>query len=293
MSYIIKKTEPLVNVKLTDKGREQLSTGQLKFANFTLSDGEMVYTNDNAAQINILRPVDNQPAAQYLIASEGDNYIIPITSIVSYPMIQNAAAEDRGFFTGSTLMVDYTLCGGYSVPFEYFGGGTVIDVICAGDATTATTINPSGATPSIGSLMLIKTAKTGYTGSISVWDTDSSPLTYLWNQVVGITGTTSTGFSVEVDRTLPDMGVPIPGTGVTCGDVTGYAYFYAENMIEDVFDESNPSAYWSSGLLDFTDTCSNGSHDVPIWNMNVILLLSTILTVVEKLLWRQMFLTSR
>jgi len=269
MSYIIKKTEPLVNVKLTDKGREQLSTGQLKFTNFSLSDGEMVYTNDNTTQLNILRPADNQPAAQYLIPSEGSNYIIPITSIVSYPMVQNAAAEERGFFTGSTLIVDYTLCGGYSIPFENFVGGTIITLTCGGYAVSSTTINPNGLTPSIGSLMLVKTSKTGFTGTISVWDIDPYPLTYLWYQVVGITGSTDTGFRVEVDRTLPDMGVAASITCETCGGLTGYAYFYTENMIEDVFDESNPSAYWSSGLLDFTDTCSNGSHDVPVWNMNV------------------------
>lgn len=265
MSYIIKKTEPLVNVKLTDKGREQLSIGQLKFTNFALGDGEMVYTNDNTENLNILRPVDNQPAAQYLIASEGSNYIMPITSIVSYPMVQNASADERGFFTGSTIISGYTLCGGYQIPLENFVGGTSLTMTFdSGASISATTINPSGLTPSVGSLMLVKSPKTGFTGTILPWAIDADPIPFMWYQVVSISGDTSTGFTVEVDRELPDMML----TGSTTG-ATGYAYFYANNMIEDVFDEVNPSAYWSAGLLDFTDTCSNGTHDVPMWNMNV------------------------
>lgn len=265
MSYIIKKTEPLVNVKLTDKGREQLSIGQLKFINFSLSDGEMVYTNDNTQYLNILRPADNQPAATYMIPSEGTNYILPITSVVSYPMIQYADAKERGFFTGSTIMSGYTLCGAYSVPQENFIGGTTIQVnFKIGTTIPITPINPSGLTPSIGSLILISIPKTGYTGTILPWDVDTEPMPYLWYQVTGITGNTGTGFTVAVDRLLPNLNL----TGTSTGS-TGYAYFYANNMIEDVFDEANPSAYWSAGLLDFTDTCSNGKHDVPMWNMNV------------------------
>lgn len=265
MSYIIKKTEPLVNVKLTDKGREQLSIGQLRFTKFSLSDGEMVYTNDNTQYLNILRPVDNQPAATYLIPSEGTNYILPITSIVSYPMVQYADAKERGFFTGSTIMSGYTICGGYAVNQENMLGGTSLDVVFEiGSTISSTPINPSGLTPSIGDFMLVKYPKTGYTGTLSPWVVDDDPVPYLWYQITSITGSNTTGFSVSVDRTLPDLNL----TGSTTGS-TGYAYFYANNMIEDVFDESNPSAYWSKGLLDFTDTCSNGSHDVPMWNMNV------------------------
>lgn len=265
MSYIIKKTEPLVNVKLTDKGREQLSIGQLRFTNFSLSDGEMVYTNDNTEYLNILRPTDNQPAATYMIPSEGTNYILPITSIVSYPMVQYADAKERGFFTGSTIMSGYTLCGGYTVSQEDISGGTSITVLYeSGSTVTSTPINPSGATPSVGDLMLVKYPKTGYTGTLSAWDVDEDPVPYLWYQITSITGDTATGFTITVDRTLPDLNL----TGSTSG-CTGYAYFYANNMINNIFDEANPSAYWSSGLLDFSSTCSNGSHDVPIWNMNV------------------------
>lgn len=271
MGYIIKKTEPLVNVKLTDKGREQLSLGQLRFTKFSLSDGEMVYTNDDTQLLNILRPADNQPAAKYMIPSEGTTYVNPITSIVSFPKVVYADAKDRGFFSGATytdFMFDYMLCGAYSIPQENFTGGTILNVLFAsGSTVTGTSINPTGGTPSIGDLMLIKVPKTGFTGTLLPDVVDFyEPVPYLWFQIYGITGDTSTGFRVEVDRTLPNMHL----TGTTTGS-TGYAYFYVGgDMIHKVFDEENPSAYWSGGLLDFTDTCSNAAHDVPIWNMSVV-----------------------
>jgi hypothetical protein len=270
MGYIIKKSESLVNVKLTDKGRENLSLGQLQFTNCSLSDGEMVYTDENSSLLNILRPADNQPAATYMIPSESTNYIVPITSIVSFPQIVYSAAKDRGFFTGTTYneyIFNYMLCGGYRVPKENFQGGNILTVVYnTGDTVTGTTINPTGATPNIGDLMLIKVPTTGYTGTVFADYVDVVPLPYLWYQIIGITGATNTGLTVAVDRTLPDMGL----TGTTTGN-TAYAYFYVGgDMISKVFDEAYPYAYWSKGLLNFTDTCDNGSHDVPIWNMSIV-----------------------
>jgi hypothetical protein len=40
-------------------------------------------------------------------------------------------------------------------------------------------------------------------------------------------------------------------------------------MVKDYFDNPDPIAYWSEGLLDFTTTCTNSIDDVPIWNMNI------------------------
>ena len=67
MSYIIKKTDPLVNLKLTDTGRKNLSSGGLNFSTFALGDGEMDYSSDNPVLINVLRPVDRQHDIQYQV----------------------------------------------------------------------------------------------------------------------------------------------------------------------------------------------------------------------------------
>ena len=55
MSYIIKKNEPLVNLKLTNTGRSNLSSGKLTLTNFSLGDSEMDYSSDTFSLVNILR----------------------------------------------------------------------------------------------------------------------------------------------------------------------------------------------------------------------------------------------
>ena len=79
MSYIIKQNEPLVNLKLTDTGRKNLSSGKLTFTNFSLGDGEMDYSSDSPTLVNILRPADKQHDIQYKVPSEGTTFVQPLT----------------------------------------------------------------------------------------------------------------------------------------------------------------------------------------------------------------------
>ena len=44
MSYISKNTGAFVNARLTDKGRELLSIGQLNFTTYRLGDSEVDYS---------------------------------------------------------------------------------------------------------------------------------------------------------------------------------------------------------------------------------------------------------
>ena len=43
MSYILKNTSALLNVRLTDAGRKKLSQGNLTFSLFQIGDSEMCY----------------------------------------------------------------------------------------------------------------------------------------------------------------------------------------------------------------------------------------------------------
>ena len=43
MSYIIKRTNPIVNTKLTEKGRQKLAQGKLNFSYWAAGDCEVNY----------------------------------------------------------------------------------------------------------------------------------------------------------------------------------------------------------------------------------------------------------
>jgi hypothetical protein len=98
MSYIVKKNEPLINVKLTDTGRRNLANGLLNFAAFSLGDSEMDYTSDSVSDLRILRPFDNNADLILPVPSEETNNIVPINQINSIPFEIKNTAKERGFF---------------------------------------------------------------------------------------------------------------------------------------------------------------------------------------------------
>ena len=139
MSYIIKKNDPLVNVKLTNNGRRNLAEGTLNFTYFGLGDGEMDYSNDSFPNVNILRPSDNVLGLSSPLTSDGVNDLNPITIVNAIPNEVYTSAIERGFFnydtTGSTITVnsDLWLVGPLksttgtttSLDLTYSSGGTI------------------------------------------------------------------------------------------------------------------------------------------------------------------------
>lgn len=106
MAFIDKKDPVVLNIKLTSKGREQLSKGNFNFKYFVVGDSEINYSfikesNINSENILITRPIDNNPKIlspilEYRTSNiKGLNNINNITSI---PSIIENSVNDVGFF---------------------------------------------------------------------------------------------------------------------------------------------------------------------------------------------------
>jgi len=107
MAFIDKKDPVVLNIKLTSKGRELLSKGNLKFKYFAIGDSEVDYnfnaeTLHNESESFILRPLDNNPNILSFITKEvsGDPYNA-IPSVGSQYLVVNST-EPNGFFTNTT-----------------------------------------------------------------------------------------------------------------------------------------------------------------------------------------------
>lgn len=91
MSYISKNTGAFVNARITDKGRELLSIGQLNFSTFRLGDSEVDYSTlgagYNIALENVLKAKSNQPTIKTPILPTA-NAITPDVSISSLTPIE-------------------------------------------------------------------------------------------------------------------------------------------------------------------------------------------------------------
>ena len=289
MSYIIKRNNPLVNLKLTDTGRRNLSAGELNFSTFSLGDGEMDYSSVNPSLLNVLRPVDNNPEIQFPVPSNGTTYKQPITQITSFPIVTHKTAKTRGFFSGSTAnVVDPSLCSLYNISGSIPTGSTTsINLKYVQTVTSVDYVDVIGGTGYTSSRI-----STGYTTNVKVGD-------YLFLKVLQhdyYTGHT-TSMTPHMDNAIQFLMYQITsvnaGTGITLSSIVNNqiinfgldrdlpnfskkayvkAFIYpGKNTIPDYYDKDSPIAYWSNGDLDFTPIPGQTDIvDVPVWNMNII-----------------------
>lgn len=271
MSFIIKKNDPLVNVKLTNNGRRNLAEGTLNFTYFGLGDAEMDYTTDEIPNVNILRPSDNAFSMNYPVSSDGENTTIPITLVNAIPNEIYTTAIERGFFNYVDTVVrpvsDLTiLC---NITGSTVGSTNSITFEFISDSIK--NINYGDLKP--GDYLFVKYENQNYiTGSTySQIDKISEPTQYLWYSIESITTadsgdnqsitgiTTGTTITVTLDRNLP----------VGVANLTGFVY-PGKDTIKDYYDNPTPLAYWQGGLLDFSNNNTQSELDVPVWNMNII-----------------------
>jgi hypothetical protein len=114
MAYIIKNTSGLINTRLTDVGRRNLSQGTFNISYFQIGDSEVSYTavpNYNQTNNNILMPAFNaqndtgSPQSNkqnikypyYVQGSTGNTYGIPFMDS-NFQQVYNSAGV-KGFFT--------------------------------------------------------------------------------------------------------------------------------------------------------------------------------------------------
>lgn len=290
MSYIIKNNDPLINLKLTDTGRRNLSSGELDFSTFSLGDGEMDYSNPTSKLINILRPTDNNHDILFPVAYNGSTYKVPITSITSFPNIVYSPAKSRGFFSGSTYnLIDPTLSSLYNLSGFITGGTSNVKlqyVKTTGGSTTfvnygvgtgyTTSLVHTGYTSNVkvGDYLLLKVLQhdyyTGHTTSMTPY-INADPVQYLWYNITSVNTNTSLSLLGLTNNQIINLGLDraTPNFTEKCR-VKGYVY-PGKNTISDYYDKTTPIAYWSNGSLSFTPIPGQETIvDVPVWNMNIV-----------------------
>ena len=167
MSYIINSTSPFVSIKLTEKGREQLSQGLLNFTYWGIGDSEINYVREDIVDSNptdvtlsaaskILRPVDRQPNFKsYIMPSSATSPFQPInaSNLNVVKAIVNNEAKERGFFsggtTGSTMSYTTLTADTYSPYYQ-----SMLNTNISGGTVLGGFVSTSGF--SIGDIMLLK-----------------------------------------------------------------------------------------------------------------------------------------
>lgn len=270
MAFIEKKDPVVLNIKLTTKGRELLSTGNLTFKYFAIGDSEIDYVFNNETGLNpfdanILRPVDNNPNLLSFIPRNlsGDPYN-EIPSIPSTTYAVNNTVQPIGFFTsGATeFIVDSNHVKQPDAMIQMSGitGGTSLHLI------KAPTYGTSGEEPAIGDLLLVKWTLLESTTGHTIDKTRPTP--YLMYQIVSKTGTLSNNdLVVVVDRDLPNFSGYTGTTNVNAGALIYYNYInFSGNTIFNDFSTD----YLDEAVLTFLQNSQCPTIIFPFWNMSII-----------------------
>lgn len=271
MAFIEKKDPIVLNIKLTSKGRELLSKGELNFRYFAIGDSEIDYefnreTGFNSFNSSVLRPADKNPHQLSFISKnlDGDGFN-EISSVPSTESIVENQISSIGFFneSGDEFLTDSDHVKQPDAMIEISGvtGGTRLEIKKAPYYLS----NPNE--PQTGDLLLVKWANpngidtTGYTVN------KNNPTPYLWYKVQNINSGSlnNDNLVIEVDRELPDFSNI---TGVTGNSVVAGALFYYNyiNFTGDTFSTDQTD----DALIAFLQNCQCPTITFPFWNMSIV-----------------------
>jgi hypothetical protein len=281
MAFIDKKDPVVLNIKLTSKGRELLSEGNLNFKYYSIGDSEMDYVfnaqvksfdvNYSPFYSHILRPVDKNPTLLSYITRNlsGDTYN-PISNVPSTPTIIQNTAPPIGFFTvtsGATTFItdsDHVKQPDAMVVISGISGGNILNLKKA--PTYLANVNE----PQIGDLLLIKwtnpfgISTTGYTVN------KNYPTPYLIYKIQDISGGTlaANNLTIQVDRDLPDFSLLTGGSNNIVAGAMIY-YNYINYSGSSIFND-NSTDYVNEAVIAFLENCQCPTITFPFWNMTII-----------------------
>ena len=275
MAYIIKNTSGLINTRLTDVGRRNISQGNFNISYFQIGDSEVSYSasTNNITNNNILMPAFNAqndtgtPRSNkqnikypyYVQGGAGNTYGIPFLDS-QFQSVYNSAGVKGFFTTGGTngswsaqTSSAYTVTSNYLVDMTTLSGQTSIDVTL--DYCAATT-----GTPSINDYITIFFDPNGGCGNFGTYPI----LTYRiqgMSPSIGTTGTTTC--TLTLDRTVPDYSVNAPSGSIA------RALIYPSGMTQ-LYDSITPAPYWQTDTLNFESPCDvTNRENTLVWNMNI------------------------
>ena len=201
MAYIIKNTSGLINTRLTDVGRRNISQGNFNISYFQIGDSEVSYsavTNYNITNNNILMPAFNAqndtgtPRSNkqnikypyYVQGNQGNTYGIPFLDS-QFQSVYNSAGVKGFFTTGGTQASTYSVNVGDILVFDF---STLLpNVTCTGQGVTCVDLT----------FQLLRNNVQVYTDDIHSCIPSNNSLTYTYTVPSG-----TSSLTVDIDSTV-------------------------------------------------------------------------------------------
>lgn len=272
MAFIDKKDPVVLNIKLTSKGREQLSKGNFNFKYFVVGDSEINYSfikesNINSENILITRPIDNNPKIlspilEYRTSNiKGLNNINNITSI---PSIIENSVNDVGFFyyNNNELMFNvdeyHIKQPDVLIKIDEITGGSILNLYKSN--TYVSNVNE----PNSGDFLIVKWTNPAISASTTGYTVNNIKSPILIYKITNIISGDlfNNNLIVSVDRDLPNF-IGITGnTGLSAGAMILYG-----NIVDKYSTE-----YLDDAVLSFYNNSQCNITTFPFWKLSLVYL---------------------
>ncbi len=280
MSFILKNNPTVINIKLTNVGRQLLSQGKLTMTKWGIGDSEIDYSFNtiigfDAFMASILRPKDQNPNFISYILRDNDDSASKFTSlptVVSNTNVITNTATERGFFESvsgqSSLRTNALIMKQADMMIYISGltGGTTLKI------RKSPTYISNITEPIVGDYIIVKWANPLITGGTVSPLVDKS-VPFIWYKIQSkVSGNLSTNnLVIRVDKPLPNF----DGEG---NSIASGVFLYPNNNNRDVSGDSIQTYYSSPFVTDFVDdsviafleNCICPVSDVPVWNMGIV-----------------------
>ena len=269
MSFIPKIDPVIVNIKLTSKGREQLSKGLLNFYSFAVGDSEIDYkfnntNNFNPFNTNILRPADKNPSQLSYITRtlSGSPYNV-LGDIPSIPTIVENSTSEYGFFnsvTGNnvTILTDplHFKQPDISIHVNEVNGGTTLKLY------KSASYGASLLEPSVNDYVFIRWSNPGNVSTDNYSVDIKNPMPCLFYKIISIVSGSlnSNNLIVTIDKELPNFNSF--GNGINAG-----AFILYNNYFNSTGTTLNSI---SDGIFSFFENTALNINNFPFWNMSIV-----------------------
>ena len=263
MAYIIPcSSNAFVNIKLTEKGRELLSLGQLNFASYAVGCSEVDYNREIVVENNpsdtllsrtsrILRPKDQNPELRYYVKpSSSASPLIALQSSdrrsIKAVVVNSATTRGAFVYSGGTYspILDSPLVKDY---------GSVLNKAISGTTTLSI---PSSVNYALNDFAMVRFSNET---SLDIPVSSTTATVALMYQIQASAAT-----YVTLDRQLPNLVNDGANGGTQCDYI-----IYDGSDVPDIYGNT-ASAYWDSGTLSFDSSCSVAVQDVPTINTEIV-----------------------
>lgn len=275
MAFIEKKNPVVMNIKLTSKGRELLSGGNLDFKYYGIGDSEVDYefnkaivdggdTEYTAFDSSILRAADKNPNIISFIQKDlsGDSYN-ELTNVPTIVYVIENQVESLGFFTNNNT--EYIIDSNHVKQPDVRIDNTTVNGDKFIDLVKASTYGTSGEEPAVGDILFVKwthgESTTGFTVNANY------PTPHLFYRIVDIVSGTlaNNDVRIEVDRDIPDF------NGIPTNVYAGAMILYNEiNFSGDTAINMSSTDYLNESVLSFLENSQCPTIVFPYWNMSIV-----------------------